>query len=955
MIKISGTFLKSKISKRIASLLLIAAIVPALLVTLLSNQKISQLVSNYEHSALLEKNRNHALTVFSNLIFAREKLKDAIDAQASGDTTKGLSEHLSFSLAAGKVNIFRSIVEVPVNSAISISSPNHQISSQDLKRITNMRDEDVEVIVIAKESDKGQPSINLVHRHINNKSQASFIIAELAPEFLWGKLENYSIDLKVCAYQINQTTRTAIFCSNQEKVEHGNIELSPVNHAEWELYLRGEFNAPPWLFTINRISPLTKSHMKEYVGSTAYISIAILSLLIVGFLSLSQIRKTMVPLEMLMKGTKKIASGDFSPVNVSGSLEFAELAESFNTMSSHIKHQLDTLQSFSAIDREIGTNIDVEQVSTLVLQRMEALEPTATFCIALLNERTATELQCNCMIGGHHALSSIRLSITTKEIEAIKRYDAGRISETSLTSELSHERLMAELGTTHIWVLPIFWQGEICAFLMSGSKDKPDHNNRHWSEFRELANRVGMVISAQAREQKLLLEAQYDRLTGLPNRILLQDRLTKAIEHADQTGNPMWVVFIDLDRFKVVNDSMGHSVGDALLTEVGNRLHAEVRETDTVARFGGDEFVVVLSSDVGESMKLNILNRLMESIASPIHINNHELINTCSMGVASYPNDGKNAEMLIKNADIAMYRAKETGRNQYQFFTQSLNDKAAERMQIISLLQKAIQNNELELHYQPKVDLKTNLIIGIEALIRWDSSLLSYVSPSKFIPIAEEAGLIKAIGAWSLKKACAQLAEWEKAGLGNLVMSVNISAKQFQQDDLVESIKSILIETGTKAEHLELEITESLLMDKSSNVLNTLHAIKTLGIQLSIDDFGTGYSSLSYLDTLPIDTVKIDKSFTDTISLNTKESPIVNTIINLAKNLNLKVIAEGTETAEQVTYLKTHGCDQIQGYYFSKPVSATEMKAMLVSGKKLTLPTLHLVKEPHKNTRSKQQ
>jgi len=325
------------------------------------------------------------------------------------------------------------------------------------------------------------------------------------------------------------------------------------------------------------------------------------------------------------------------------------------------------------------------------------------------------------------------------------------------------------------------------------------------------------------------------------------------------------------------------------------------------------------------------------------------------MGIASYPNDGKNAEILIKNADIAMYRAKETGRSQYQFFTQSLNDKAAERMQIINLLQKAIQNNELELHYQPKVDLKTNLIIGMEALIRWDSPLLSHISPSKFIPIAEEAGLIKAIGAWSLKKACLQLAEWEKADLGSLVMSVNISAKQFLQDDLVESIKSILIETGTKAEHLELEITESLLMDQSNNLLNTLHAIKTLGIQLSIDDFGTGYSSLSYLNTLPIDTVKIDKSFTDTISLNTKESPIVNTIINLAKNLNLKVIAEGAETAEQVAYLKAHGCDQVQGYYFSKPMSATEMTAMLVSGKKLTLPALHLVKAPHKNTRSKQQ
>ncbi|MCL4164110.1 UNVERIFIED_CONTAM: hypothetical protein GTU68_062218, partial [Idotea baltica] len=372
---------------------------------------------------------------------------------------------------------------------------------------------------------------------------------------------------------------------------------------------------------------------------------------------------------------------------------------------------------------------------------------------------------------------------------------------------------------------------------MVGSTVSLDKENKNWSEFRELAARIGIVISAQAREQKLLLEAQYDKLTGLPNRTLLQDRLTKAMAHADYTGNPMWIVFIDLDRFKVVNDSMGHAVGDTLLVEVGNRLQSEVRESDTVARFGGDEFVVVLASDVGEGMKLNILNRLMQSISSPIHINNHDLINTCSIGVATYPNDGKSAEILIKNADIAMYRAKETGRNNYQFFTQSLNDKASERMQIISLLHKAIENNELCLHYQPKVDLETHSIVGLEALIRWDSPVLGKVSPVKFIPIAEEAGLINSIGEWTLTTACAQLATWQKSGLSKLVMSVNMSAKQFQQDNLIDTIKSILLETGTKAEHLELEITETLLMDKSSTILSTLNNIQALGIALSIDDF----------------------------------------------------------------------------------------------------------------------
>lgn len=951
MIRISGTFLKSKVSKRIASLLLIAAIVPALLLTLLSNQKINQLVSNYEHKALAEKNRNHALRIFSNLVFARNKLISFIEDSDPIKAEK--SKKLYVSLASSKIPIFSSIREVPANSAIGITTSNNQISSADLERLTNMRSDSIEVFVLKKNNSPQHASVNFIYRNKYEKEQASFIIAEIAPSFLWGDSDNYSKDVKICAYQINGISKTEVFCSNQEKVDPGIIELQAINHAEWELFLRGEFNAQSWLFKINRIHPLTQSHLKEYVGSKAYLSIAILSLLIVGFLSLSQIRKTMTPLEKLIKGTKKIALGDFSPLEINDSLEFSELAESFNSMSSHIKYQLDTLESFSAIDREIGTRIDVDKVSDLILQRMEQLEPEATFCIALLQEKTATELQCICKIGGNHSLSDTRLPITSQEMETIKRYGQGRFQKASLTSEFIHECLMAELGASHIWVLPIFWQGETYGFLISGYQQELDNNNTSWAEFRELSIRIGMVSSAQAREQKLLLEAQYDKLTGLPNRILLQDRLTKAMELSDRSGEPMWVVFIDLDRFKVVNDSMGHTVGDALLMEIGNRLKAEVRETDTVARFGGDEFVVVLSSDVDENMKLNILDRLMQTIANPIQINSHELMSTCSMGVSTYPNDGKSAETLIKNADIAMYRAKETGRNQYQFFTQSLNDKAAERMQIINQLHKAIDNNEFSLAYQPKVDLQTNQMIGAEALIRWDNPILPRISPAKFIPIAEEAGLIKAIGEWTLKTACTQLAEWKKSGFVNMHIAVNISTKQFQQKNLVDRIKSILLETGAKAESLELEITESLLMDNSPNVLKTLHAIKALGIKLSIDDFGTGYSSLSYLNTLPIDNIKIDKSFTDTISFKTKESPVVNTIIDLAKNLNLTVIAEGTETAEQVAYLKARGCHQIQGYYFSKPLLATGMNALLDSGRQLTLPSLKLVKTPAKKANPK--
>jgi EAL domain-containing protein (putative c-di-GMP-specific phosphodiesterase class I) len=343
---------------------------------------------------------------------------------------------------------------------------------------------------------------------------------------------------------------------------------------------------------------------------------------------------------------------------------------------------------------------------------------------------------------------------------------------------------------------------------------------------------------------------------------------------------------------------------------------------------------------MGEDSRLSILNRLVDSVALPIKVNKQELNTTCSIGIAVYPNDGVNPETLIKHADIAMYRAKEIGRNNFQFFTQNMNDKAAERMRMESYLRKAIEQDEFSLQFQPKVDLTSKQIVGVEALLRWNNTDLGNVSPDKFIQLAEDTNLILPIGEWVLRHACLQAVAWQKAGLGELLMAVNLSARQFKQDNLVESIKAILVETGLKAECLELELTESLFMSDNGNALKILHEIKALGIKLSVDDFGTGYSCLSYLNNLPLDALKIDKSFTDDIIVKNKKVPIVDTIISLGKNLNLQVIAEGVESAEQVAYLIAHGCDQIQGFYFSRPESAEKIESMLASNKKLVTPSL---------------
>ncbi len=932
--QISEKFFNSKTTQQIAILLFFAAVLPAALLTILSNQKISQIVSNYEHKSLVEKSRSYALSAFANLTFARSTLEHDIAANRKLNTK-------SNKLRTNDYPMFNSIERVSIDGVILDSKEKNTVPAEIMQQWLSIEPNHTHLFLLPADGKQERKHVYFVSRN-DKLIPFAFYLAEININYIWGQTSDYPADLNVCAYQLDNDIKTRIFCSNETDASQ-TLDTKPINAGAWELFLAAEFHSKPWLVEIHRSIPISESHLKEFIGTTAYISVGVLCLLLVGLFTLIQLRKTMVPMENLVQGTKKIGSGDFTPIEVSGNSEFSVLATAFNDMSAHIKQQLDTLQSFSVIDKEIISTVDVQRVIQLIIHRMTEINPSLVYLIANLEEHTKNDVQCNCTVAGHAVLSSVRLVMSQQEIKEIRKNGRGQFKRSSLSSQLIHERIMAELGTNHIWVLPIFWQDDICAFLLAGNKTELNQNDLRWEEFRDLSSRIGIVISAQRREQKLLNEAQYDNLTGLPNRILLLDRLKLAMEHSQKTGRSMWVIFIDLDRFKDVNDSMGHAFGDALLVEIGQRLTTQTRDTDTVARFGGDEFVIVLSGDEGEDIQLTVLNRIMDAIAKPAYIHNRELINTCSIGIAVYPNDGDNAETLIKNADIAMYRAKELGRNNYQFFTQSLNDRAAQRMQMISQMRKAIELDEFSLNYQPKVDLRTGKIVGFEALIRWENGKLGRVSPAQFIPVAEEAGLINSIGEWVLRTACTQMTQCQQIESSDLMMSVNVSAKQLTDANFIDKLKSVLVETGLKAQHLELELTESILMSGESSIINKLHAIKSLGIQLSIDDFGTGYSNLAYLHTMPIDTLKIDKSFIDTISLNKANAPIVDTIINLAKNLNLKVIAEGVETQEQANYLKARQCDQIQGYYFSKPLTCDETRALIESDRRLSLPKLALV------------
>ena len=436
------------------------------------------------------------------------------------------------------------------------------------------------------------------------------------------------------------------------------------------------------------------------------------------------------------------------------------------------------------------------------------------------------------------------------------------------------------------------------------------------------------ITARKLTEQRIHHIAQHDVLTGLPNRSLLQDRLSQAVTYSTRTGHTVWVMLIDLDRFKFVNDSMGHKAGDVLLMTIAARLRSALRDADTVARLSGDEFVVILTEHADEPLSADIVQRLMDSVAQPVILGSKEFFVTCSIGVAVYPTEGA-ADSLIEQADIAMYRAKKVGRNNFQFYTPAMNEEAMERVRIESALRNALERNEFMLHYQPQVNLESGQIVGMEALIRWQHPELGVVAPGRFISVAEETGLIVPIGAWVMRTACAQNKAWQDAGLGSLRVAVNLSARQFGAPNLMADIAAVLEHTGLAANLLEIELTESLFMSDVTLAVELLHAMKKLGVNLSIDDFGTGYSSLSYLSRFPIDVLKIDRSFVSDITRDASDAAIVASIIALAHNLKLDVIAEGVETVEQLDYLRRHGCDQMQGYYFSKPLAAADFEQLL--------------------------
>ena len=695
--------------------------------------------------------------------------------------------------------------------------------------------------------------------------------------------------------------------------------------AYWVLFLKPFFLTPSWTILVSKPAGLVLAQADSF--KQIFPPVMALSLLLVIGLSLTQIRRFLVPLEKLRVAAANIAVRRFkqSVVEIHSGDEFEDLASAFNSMAVRLDKQFDALAAMAEIDRSILSALDKQYIIEILVTRLRQVIDCDLVAV------TVTELDhtAKAMVylgTRQQAMQSFAESVALAA-EDLKALGSGKLFDFKLIGKAALPDFLASLpehGIAFAWVFPIMLQQQPAGVIALGYRQSPQLDDDELTQAKNLAGRAAVALSNAAWQEQLYQQAHYDALTGLPNRMLLKDRLDQALKRAEREHLQVAVMFIDLDRFKLVNDSLGHPAGDALLVQVGGILQSCIRNCDTVARLGGDEFMLIVPDIARQDDLLEITAKITENIfrklRAPFLVAQQEVFMGASIGIAVFPKDADNADDLLRHADSAMYHAKALGRNNFQFYSPPLNDKTLKRLKLETDLRRALERDELRLHYQPQVTSTTQQLVGAEALLRWEHPEKGMISPAEFIPLAEESGLIIPIGEWVLRTVCAQSMQWQRQGLRGLRIAVNLSARQFNDQNLLKQVWSALSTSGLAAKKLELEITEGATMENPERTKNMLHAFKEIGIALSVDDFGTGYSSLSYLRQFPIDTLKVDQSFIRTLPTDADSAAIVTAIIALAHSMNFSAIAEGVETEEQLRFLQNQKCEQIQGYLISKPL-----------------------------------
>jgi diguanylate cyclase (GGDEF)-like protein len=930
-LRIEGTFLRSAVARRVFFLFVLSAFVPAAILAALSYEHVRSLVNEYAQRQLMQESSAHARALYDRLLGAHFILNANAAQIRSG-------RKLEVKDQAAVQQVFRQTYLL-VNDRVSArygANAGDRPPRIEPGAALHLAKGEVALLLPARGPSAGwTPWLAIAV----DPAQAArgVVVAELDPAYLWGDREDISYQTDIC---VLIDGAEVLYCSDN-KLEamakavamHGVVDKLPASADGWlsatsGLFLKAKFGAPEWTVLALRPGGLAMASLAQVTQT--FLGFTLLTLLLVALLSAVQIRRTLVPLERLIDGTKRITREQFDqPVTVEGGDEFGQLAQSLNNMASRLGRQIGAMRALSEIDQEILAHLDIEQIIARVQARLQDILPKAIVGVVVFDPVSGDFCTAYLRLNTDAGQRKAQVPVNRRHLVQCARYRDGLWFDVNDPDVPQFVSMQAEFGVSHCFFIPSFWRGKMCNALVIGVADQLDISDELSEQARDLGHRVGVALAAHAREAQLVFRAHHDDLTGLPNRALLTERLQHELAHARRNDRQLALLFLDLDRFKSVNDSIGHDGGDQLLRMVADRLRVCVREGDTVARLGGDEFVVLLTGLDSALDAAKLARDILFSLSQPFQISGAECFVSVSIGVAAFPADGTTGEELLKHADIAMYRAKAAGRARFVFFEESMNLELLERAVMERELRLALARDQFAVHYQPRIDLSDGHLHGAEALLRWHHPEFGWVSPEKFIPLAEDVGLIDELGSWVLRQVCEQLVAWQNAGYPIGFVSVNVSIKQLKSRNLIDQVRHALESTGLAPHALELEITEGALIEDVESVINMLRRFKQAGVTVALDDFGTGYSSMAYLRRLPIDVLKIDQSFVKDLAHDEAARSIVLAIIVMAQALHKSVVAEGVETLAQANLLLEWGCDLAQGYYFSPPLSAAELEEMM--------------------------
>lgn len=919
--------LQSRVGRRVLLLFVVTALVPLAAMALLSLTQVRAILLEQGGARLANGAKAYATGVYERLLTARD-VASLVAAHPTMSTAATLANARGFSFLAKIDGSGKTTVLVG-----AISPESSAIIETDL-RLASTTD-----VLIRHVADGG---LYLVH-HLGGVPGDERLVGKLDAGYVWGDEEDRKAGMVICVVEGESFAQlycpsgrdlalpallsraaagkepTEITWQNQGVAYRGRI---------WAQFMRNDFGRPDWYFAVSVPEEEVLAAVNAF--RQFFFPVVLLALILIAWLSIRQIRAMLVPLGNLTAATRRVSANDFSTrAEVVSNDEFGELGEAFNSMSVRLGRQFHVSQVHSEIDRLILERNTLDSILHAALFHARQLLPSVDVCAVLLDRDDPHAAHIHRLVAGAPPLE--KQATIAVAIQQRMRPDLslpGLVPFALTEPAPDWLRLAQTEAAPQVWTQVLAWGKTNCGWLVVAHREGTEFTAEDRNTLTELAGRLAIAISSAWREDELFQRAHYDSLTGLPNRSLFSDRLQHEIARGRREAKMLAVMFVDLDHFKSVNDAQGHGAGDMLLCDAAARIRTVIRESDTVSRHGGDEFTVLLSDIRDQRDALLVANNIIEALSDPFSVSGQQCFLSATIGIAIFPDNGDSAEQLLKHADTAMYRAKTAGRGQALFFEERMNAEAVARLAIDRELRRALERGELELYYQPQVSLADNRVVACEALVRWNHPVRGLLAPGEFIAVAEEGGLIGAIGRWVIEQACHQVGSWRAEGMVLDRIAVNVSARQFREGDFVGHIHSVVFERGL-APSIEIEITETVLLEQTEMLDRKLRQISGFGCTIALDDFGTGFSSMAYLKKLPVDVVKIDRVFIEDIDRSADGRAFVEAIISMAHALGKQVVAEGVERDSQTAVLRALHCDMVQGYRISRPVTADQFSTFV--------------------------